>query len=217
VNAEGETFPAVAKANLILAINKKEDSFVAKNVTYSIIQEGNEFYRVVQYQDFATVVNLKGINRFKAAGDGEVTKEMQAAYEAAVKAAETSFDLNGITYYIVKNGKNTSIAVAKDISLVSKLIFNAYSEDTKLDYAFRYAAEKAMNDRQSSFEVNGIAYQMDYNADDNSAVFYLVNGDQKTDYAIASTISINAVVNEFLTIDFRQAAKEAIANNQSKV
>lgn len=215
VNAEGETFPAVAKANLILAINKKEDSFVAKNITYSIIQEGNEFYRVVQYQDFATVVNLKGINRFKAAGDGEVTKEMQAAYEAAVKAAETSFDLNGITYYIVKNGKNTSIAVAKDISLVSKLIFNAYSEDTKLDYAFRYAAEKAMNDRQSSFEVNGTAYQMDYNADDNSAVFYLVNGDQKTDYAIASTISINAVVNEFLTIDFRQAAKEAIANNQT--
>ena len=112
INAEGETFPAIAKAQLILAINKEEESFTAKDVLYSLIKEGEEFYRIVQFQDFATVSNLKGINRFNAVTSEEVSTEMKAAYESAVSAGETSFELNGRIYYITKNGKNTAIAVA---------------------------------------------------------------------------------------------------------
>lgn len=212
MNADGETFPAVAKAQLILAINNGDESFVAKDVTYSVKKEGKDFYRVVQYNDIATVVILKGINRFKAVGSNEVSKDMEAAYDAAMKAGDTSFQLNDITYYIYKDGNNYSIATAKDISLISKLIFNAYSQSTTLDYAFRFAAEKAMNDNTSTFEINGSNYEMDYNQTDNSAVFYQVNEKQRTAYAVASTISINAVVNEFLTIDFREAAKKAVAD-----
>jgi peptide/nickel transport system permease protein len=215
INAEGEKFPSIAKAQLILAINNKKDSFVAKDVTYSVINEGKDFYRVVEYQNFAKVVNLKGINRFNAVGSGEVTKEMKTAYEAAVKAGETSFDLNGTTYYIVNNGKNTLISLGKDISMVSKLIFNAYSPDTALTFAFHLAAEKAMNASTASFDVDGKTYEMEYNPEDNSAVFYIVNGDEKTAYAMASTYSINAVVNEFLTIEFREAAKEAVLTGSS--
>ena len=215
INAEGETFPAIAKAQLILAINKEEESFTAKDVLYSLIKEGEEFYRIVQFQDFATVSTLKGINRFNAVTSEEVSKEMKAAYESAVSAGETSFELNGTIYYITKNGKNTAIAVAKDISLVSKLIFNSYSEETKIDYNFRLIAERAMNENATTFEVNGTIYDMDYNAEDNSAIFYSVNGSEKAEYAIASTISINAVVNEFLTIDFREVATNAIANGEN--
>ncbi|MFT4143980.1 MAG: ABC transporter permease [Mobilitalea sp.] len=215
INAEGETFPAIAKAQLILAINKEEESFTAKDVLYSLIKEGEEFYRIVQFQDFATVSNLKGINRFNAVTSEEVSTEMKAAYESAVSAGETSFELNGTIYYITKNGKNTAIAVAKDISLVSKLIFNSYSEETKIDYNFRLISERAMNENSTTFEVNGTTYEMDYNAEDKSAIFYSVNGSEKAEYAIASTISINAVVNEFLTIDFREAAKDAIANGET--
>ncbi len=215
INAEGETFPAIAKAQLILAINKGEESFTAKDVLYSLIKEGEEFYRIVQFQDFATVSTLKGINRFNAVTSEEVSKEMKAAYESAVNAGETSFELNGTIYYITKNGKNTAIAVAKDISLVSKLIFNSYSEETKIDYNFRLIAERAMNENSTTFEVNGSTYEMEYNAEDRSAIFYSVNGSEKAEYAIASTISINAVVNEFLTIDFRETAKNAIANGET--
>ena len=215
INAEGETFPAIAKAQLILAINKGEESFTAKDVLYSLIKEGDEFYRIVQFQDFATVSTLKGINRFNAVTSEEVSKEMKAAYESAVNAGETSFDLNGTIYYITKNGKNTAIEVAKDISLVSKLIFNSYSEETKIDYNFRLIAERAMNENSTTFEVNGSTYEMEYNAEDRSAIFYSVNGSEKAEYAIASTISINAVVNEFLTIDFRETSKNAIANGET--
>jgi peptide/nickel transport system permease protein len=212
MNAEGETFPSVAKAQLILAINKGEDSFTSKDVKYSLIQEGEDFYRIVQYQDYATVVSLKGINRFTPAGSEEVTAEMKAAYEGAVKAQETSFELNGITYHIIQNGKNTSISEAKEISMVSKLVFDAYSQDTALDYAFRFAAEKAMNERTSSFEVNGTAYEMEYNEENDSAVFYLINGNERTEFVFASNMSINAVGKDFLSIDFKEAVKETISS-----
>lgn len=212
VDAEGEIFPSLAKAQLILAINKGADSFVAKEVQYSLIKEGEEFYRIVQFQDYATVANLKGINRFTAIDSNVVTKDMEAAYTAATTAGETTFDLEGNTYYITKNGKKTSIAIAKEISMVSKLIFNTYSKDTSLDYQFRYAAEKAMNEKAITFEVKDVVYEMELDEEDNSAIFYQVNEQGRMEYAIASHISINAVENDFLTIDFRDMVKETIAN-----
>lgn len=215
VNAEGETFPAVAKAQLILAINKGEEGFIAKDVHYSLIKEGEDFYRIVQFQDYATVANLKGIDRFTAVGTNVVSKDMEAAYTSAVSAEETSFDLEGNTYYITKNGKKTSIAVAKEISMVSKLIFNTYSKDTSLDYQFRYVAEKAMNERAITFEVNEAVYEMELDEENNSAIFYQVNEQGRMEYAIASDISINAVENDFLSIDFRELVKETIANEET--
>lgn len=211
-DAEGETFPSVARAQLILAINKEKESFESGGETYSLVKEGEDFYRVIQFQEVATVVSLKGINRFTAAQGETVSKEMEEAYLAASDAGEKSFELNGITYYINQKGKNTSIAKPKEISIVSKMIFNAYSPDTELDYSFRFAAQKAMNDKETFFEVNGATYEMELDEEDNTAVFYLVEGNTKTEYALVSNVSISAVDNEFLTIDFKEAIIKAIDN-----
>lgn len=210
--AEGESFPSIAKAQLILAINNNEESFVAKDVTYSLIKDGEEFYRIVNYLDVATVVNKKGIIKINPVDGEDVPAEMEDVYIAAHDAGESSFELNGTTYYILQNG---NIAKAKIIGLVTKMIFNAYSQDTVLDYNFRYTAEKAMNDKQTTFEVNGVTYEMELDEEDNQALFYLVDGGQKTEYALASNVSFNAVDNDFLTIDFKEAALEAIDNNET--
>ena len=215
IDAAGETFPAVAKAQLILAINKGNDSFESKGITYSLIKEGEDFYRIIEYQDYATVVSLKGINRFTALGSEVVTKEMEAAYASAQEAEETSFELEGKTYYINKSGKTTSIAFAKVISVASKLVFNTYSQDTALDYDFRYTTEKAMNEKVTEFKVNGTAYEIELDEEDNSAIIYKVDGDERLEYAFASNININTVGSDFLTIDFRDAVKEAIANGDT--
>ncbi len=214
-DAEGETFPSLAKAQLILAINNEETSFVSKDVTYSLIKEGNEFYRVVQFEDVAKVVNLRGINRFTPVEGETFTPEIEAAYLVASEAGEESFDLDGITYYVVKSGTNTSIARAKEISMISKMIFNPYTADTVMDYDFKYAAEKAMNDKVEAFEVNGVNYEMQLDEEDNSAVFYTVNGDEKVEYALVSNVSINAAGNEFLSIDFKEAVLNAIDNGDT--
>ncbi len=215
IDIEGETLPPHAKAQMILTINKGEDSFISNNVTYSLIKEGEDFYRIVQYQDVATVINLRGMNRFNSLGSEEVTDAMIIAFEEASNKGETSFDVDGITYYINQDGKETVIARAKEISLASKLIYNNYAPDTVLDYEFRYAAEKAMNEDLSTFQVNGTSYEMDYDKENNSAVFYLVDGNEKLEYSLASNISINTIDNEFLTIDFKKAAIDAIQNEKS--
>ena len=216
IEAEGETLPAVAKAQLIYAINNGEDSFVAKDVTYSIINEGKDFYRIVQFHDVAKVANLKGISRITPVEGETFTKEMENLYYKAVEEGKNTFEFEGTDYYIINNGSNTSIAVANEISMVSKLIFNAYSEDTVIDYDFRYAAEKAMNEKEPVFEVNGSVFEMELDEDDYSALFYLVKDGQKIEYAIASNVSINAVGKEFLSIDFREAVINAIDNGDTR-
>lgn len=214
-DAEGETFPSVARAQLILAINNEQTSFVSKDVTYSLIKEGNEFYRVVQFEDIARVVNLKGINRYTPVEGEIVSPEMEAAYLAATEAGEQTFDIGDNTYYIISSDGNTSIARAKEVSMISKMIFNAYSPDTVLDYEFRYAAEKAMNEKEQTFEVNGINYEMELNEEDNSAVFYMSNGNERIEYVLVSNVSINAAGNEFLSIDFKEAVLNAIDNGDT--
>lgn len=209
-----ETLPPLAKAQMILAINKGEASFISSDVSYSLIKEGEDFYRIVQYQDIAKVINLRGMNRISPLDSEEVTENMIIAFEEANEKGETSFDLDGITYYINQDGRDTFIARAKEISLASKLIFNTYAPDTVLDYDFRYAAEKAMNEDLLNFQVNGRSFEMDYDKENNLAVFYIVDGGEKLEYSLASNISINTIDNEFLTIDFRMAAIDAIQNEK---
>lgn len=215
IDAEGETFPSVAKAQLILAINKGEESFVSKDVTYSLINEGNDFYRIVQFHDVASVVSLKGISRFTVVEGETVPKDLEAAYVEATSAGDESFELDDVKYYIVQRGKNYVVAKAKEVSMVTKMIFNAYAEDTVLDFDFRYAAEKAMNEKEQSFEVNGVTYEMDLDEEDNTAVFYLIDGSNKTEYALVSNVSINTVDKEFLTIDYKEAVLAAIDNGDT--
>ena len=212
---EGETFPSVARAQLILAINNGDSSFVSNDMTFSLIEEGDQFYRIVQFQDIAKVTNIRGINRISPLGSEEITNEMEIAFEEAMQEGETSFEIDGIIYHINKEGRDTSIAVAKEISLASKKIFSTYEQAIVLDYDFYYAAEKAMNEDVLEFEVNGQVYQMNYDKANNSAIFYLIKGNEKVEYALASNISINAIENEFLTIDFKRAAINALQNDEN--
>lgn len=214
MDAEDETFPPIARAQMIMAINNDENSFIASGVKYSLINEGKDFYRIIQYQDIATVISLRGINRINPLGSEEVTSDMEVAFEEANEKGESTFELEGLTYYINQDGRDTSISLAKEISLASKLIFNSYDQDTVFDYDFRYAAEKAMNENILSFQVNGMSFEMDYDMEIESAVFYLVDGNEKSEYSLASNISINTIDNEFLTMEFKEIAIAAIQNEE---
>ncbi len=215
IDAEGEEFPSVAKAQLILAISKEDESFVSKDVVYTLIKEGEDFYRIFQFQEVASIVNIKGIDRFTPVEGEEISQEIEAAYVAAVASGANNFEIENTEYYIIQNGKRQSIARAKEISLVTKMIFNSYSENTVLEYRFRYEAEKAFNEKTSIFDIDGVTYEMDLNEEDNTAIFYLVQDGQKIEYALVSNVSINAVDKEFLTIDYKEAVLAAIDNEQT--
>ena len=209
---EGKEFPALAKADMILAINKKSDSFTSGNVVYTLIKESEGLYRIVQLKEAGSVMTVKGITSFNQTGDVAFTDSIKEACSTAIAANEQSFEVDGITYVITKNGKIDLISTAEEISIATTMIFNTYEESTNLTSTFKVEAQKAIAQKQTSFEADGLTYSLKIM--DNVALFSL---DGK-EYASASEYSIKAIASDvFLSIDFKLALEQAIKNNETKL
>lgn len=209
---EGKEFPALAKADMILAINKKSDSFTSGNVVYTLIKESEGLYRIVQLKEAGSVMTVKGITSFNQTGDVVFTDSIKEACSTAIAANEQSFEVDGITYVITKNGKIDLISTAEEISIATTMIFNTYEEGTNLTSTFKVEAQKAIAQKQTSFEADGLTYSLKIM--DNVALFSL---DGK-EYASASEYSIKAIASDvFLSIDFKLALEQAIKNNETKL
>lgn len=212
-DAEGAEFPALAKADMILAINKGNSSFASGDVTYTLIKVADGFYRVVKLNEVASVITIKGISNITQTGDVAISDALKAAYTDAVTNKQTDFEVDGITYVVTLDGKKNVISTTEDISTATTMIFNTYSKDTQLSAQFKREAQKAMVAKATTFEADGQNYTCENNTESMSAVF-LVNGEE---YASASQFKVNALASDaFLTIDFKNAVEAAVKAEQSK-
>lgn len=203
--------PAVAKTKLILAINKGEDTFEAKDVIYNLLKEGKDFYRVAEKTSAGTF----------SAKDGKVSgisdSSVKDALEAAIKDGVSSFEVGDTGYYYTLDGDNGILEITKDIEIVSKLMFSTISADTKLDYEFKFKAERAMNGSAEQFDAGGKTYRIEKTEDsegDVSATFYLMENGAETEYASASRFSVTPIGEGiFLTKEFKEAVQAAVSEN----
>lgn len=215
-DAPDQELPAIAKTQAILAINNGEETFESQGVTYSLIKESDECYRVVEMNPVANVTTLGTVSSFKPAEGATVTPELEEAFAEANGKGETSFELDGTQYYISGSGRMLTLSTTKDLCLINKLIFSAYSPDTVLDYNFQVAAERAMIHGDREFTVDGVDYRAEVEKDTNSAVFYRVDGGSESEYAMASHFMVNPVGSStFLTIDFKNRVQEAVNQEES--
>jgi peptide/nickel transport system permease protein len=213
-DAEGAEFPALAKADMILAINKGETSFNSGDVTYTLINEAEGFYRVVKLNDVASAMTVRGISSFNQTGSTAITDSIKEAYTEASTNNKNNFTVEGITYVITQSGKLNKISIAEDISTVSTLIFNTYSKDTQLSADFKLKAQKAVVAKETSFDADGQNYTCELDSESMSAVF-IANGEE---YASASHFNVKAMSSDvFLTIDFKKAIEDAVEKNESKL
>lgn len=215
-DAPGKELPKLAKTQAILAINNGEESFVSQDVTYNLIKESDEFYRVVEMSPVATVTTLGNVASFSSVDGSEISDAVKEAFSQAQKDGETSFKVEGTDYYISGSGRNVTIAVTQDLCMINKLIFSPYSAETTLDYNFQVAAERAMEHGKTEFTVDGVDYKADIDEKTSSAIFYKVEGGQETEYAMASHFTVNPVSSDvFLSIEFKDRVQEAVKNNES--
>lgn len=215
-DADGSELPALAKTQAILAINNGDESFESQGVTYSLIKESDECYRVVEMTPVANVTTLGTISSFVPVEGANVSEELESAFEEALQNEETSFELDGTNYYIGGSGRMLTLSTTQDLCLINKLVFSAYSADTVLGYDFQVAAERAMINGDTEFTVNDTQYKAEMDEDTFSAVFYEVDGGSETEYAMASHFTVNAVAsNVFLSIDFKNRVQEAVNNEES--
>lgn len=203
--AEGKEFPAAAQAQMILAINKEETSFTAKDVTYGLIKKSDDLYYIVQGEQIATTTTVRGAFNYNEIVAGAITDNVKAAYEAAVAANAAEFDADGVHYSISQQGRVSSINVAENIAIASKFVFSGATADIQPSFEFKCAALDAVEAKATSVDIEGITYTIKEN--DEGALFYK-DGEE---YILVSTYNISPA-NEgvFLTLDFRRAALEAI-------
>lgn len=210
-NADGVTLPPAASAQFILAVNNGEESFVSKDLEYTLVKDGEDFYRIFGLAEVAEVSAIKGRYTFKETEEGILSDAVKDACQQALEAEEEFFEAEGMQYRVYRSGKFYTLAQNTELAIATKKIFNTYHADTSLSYEFRYQAELAMNEKKSSFSADGTTYNAEYDEESDSAIFFTTDG---TEYASLSNMSISPLTSgEFLTVDFKQAVTNAIAED----
>ena len=211
---EGLKLPSAAISQFILAVNKKQDTFEAKGIQYSLIEEGQDFYRISGVSEIGKALTLRGISSYTETLEGSLTDTIKAGYEAAVKDGLSEFEVDGIVYLITKIGKENSIGTVQDIALATKRIFNTYANDTTLTYQFKFATLKAIEEDVKNFDVNGIAYTITEGEND-TATISTADG---VNFASVSKLVVRPMSNDvFLSVDFKTLVENAIINGEKSI
>jgi len=213
-NADGVTLPPAASAQFILAVNNGEESFISKDLEYTLVKDGEDFYRIFGLAEVAEVSAIKGRYSFKEAVEGSLSDTVKEACKTAMEAGEEEFEAEGSKFRVYRDGKFYTLAQNTELAIATKKIFNTYSADTTLSYEFRYQAELAMNEKKSSFQADSTTYNAEYDEASASAIFFTSDG---AEYASLSNMAISPLTSgEFLSVDFKQAVTNAIAEDANE-
>ncbi|MDD5937074.1 MAG: ABC transporter permease [Clostridiales bacterium] len=212
--AEGKEFPSAARATMILAVNKGESEFTAMDQTYALTKEGDQFYRISLMDKLATATSLRGIKTIAAVGEKELTSELKTAFETALTNKETSFELDGVTYYINGDAKTSVLSTHEDVAFASMKIFDVYAQDTQLNYNFKLTAQRAISEGASEFTVDGNDYKLE--VEEESAIVYAMVNGTATEYAQITDLIVQPIdSNTFLDITFKALVENAIADGET--
>lgn len=206
--AEGKEFPSVAGARMILAISQGNTTFSEKDVTYTLVQEGKDLYRIEQLFPVATVVSIKGNPSFTPSEGKDVSEAVQQEYRAAMEGGADQFTAEGVNYVILKGGKQNTISVLDTVALAGKKIFDP-SPGVTLSLSFKLAAEKAFAEGASSFTVDGEKYTIEAG---EYAASILSGGEE---YAVMSDYAVRPVEHTQLSLDFIRTVQTAVLGGES--
>ena len=210
--ADGSEFPAAGQQKFILATNKGDATFEADGVTYGLENKGEEYWAIYSAEPVATVLTLKGKSTYKTAGDAEVTDDIKEGYEEAVSNDEDTFEVDGITYSIEKSGRENLITISGEVAFATKKVFSAATSDAQLGFEFQQLALDALENGESSFECDGVKYEMS-TLEGETATEITKDGEV---YATVSGLLVSPQANGvFLSLSFKEAVEQAITEKAS--
>ena len=210
--ADGSEFPAAGQQKFILATNKGDATFEADGVTYGLENKGEEYWAIYSAEPVATVLTLKGKSTYKPAGDAEVTDDIKEGYEEAVSNDEDTFEVDGITYSIEKSGRDNLITISGEVAFATKKVFSAATSDAQLGFEFQQLALDALENGESSFECDGVKYEMS-TLEGETATEITKDGEV---YATVSGLLVSPQANGvFLSLSFKEAVEQAITEKAS--
>ena len=208
---EGEAFGGADQARFLLALAKDQPHFKSGETNFSFIEEGENFYRIVQLELFAE--SLMG--RINPLPGNTLPAGFEDAFKKANEAGNTSFVLDGTTYTLTKELKAIQISTQRDVAIASFSIFDAYnSQDADLinSYDFRFLSESAGVNDSKTFTFDGKIYKIN----EHEGQITIID-DKGEPFAEVSSIIVNPLdQNEFLSVEFKKIARDAINNRVDK-
>ena len=209
--AEGGEFSSLAQSEFILAVNQGDAAFEVSGKSYTLEQLGEDLYLISGTQTAASGLSNKMMTALKPVDGVELPNGWLDAANAAATAGEDGFEFNGVNYIITRSGKEATVGSAAPLALASKKIYDTENSAVKTGFDFRLACETAIAEGKSSFEADGKTYQLEIDPDIGATV--TLDGEM---YALVSNTVVNTYVSgQELSLEFKDAAKEAIADNLS--
>lgn len=211
--AEGMTYGNAAHARFILARNRGDSFFTHDGEEYSIIQEAEDFYRVVLTDPKAQITYIRGVMSLTPIEDGLVfEEELQLAIREAIDAEQTNFIFGDEQYTLTRQGRDYVLGTIKDVAIESLLIADGISSNEDLGFEFKFLLEKTLKSGDSlSFMFEGDTFQIE--EDDNVASVYKIVGNEREQYALISQMAVRPISTDvILTIEFKTALEQAIVD-----
>lgn len=209
--AAGEEFNSAARAQFLLALSKNNTVFSSDDNEYYIAPEGENAYRIMRLETVAEVL----LGRLNPVGRPTLSTIFQEAYAEAEENQEDSFVVEGELYRIIQDRKVTKVYTEHNIAIATLNIYDAFhKEDIDFinSFEFVFACEEAMAEEENGFTAGYLDYTIHY--EDSQAIILDAAGEE---FAVVSNIIVNPLdQSEFLSVDYKTTAREAIMDNQSK-
>ena len=166
-SADGQEFGSILQAQLVLAVQTNKDSFTYKNVTYTVTEEGPDFYSV----SIRGGANIGIAYKDVASSSNEGEKLPYALQFAALKAytnGETAFTAGGQDYTITEDGG--VLQGGNEVAYVSRYVVNAIMGDVFLTRDFKDQLITCIESGAEDFYFTGedgetYDYKVSYNPD----------------------------------------------------
>ena len=120
--------------------------------------------------------------------------------------------MDGITYSIEKSGRENLITISGEVAFATKKVFSAATSDAQLGFEFQQLALDALENGESSFECDGVKYEMS-TLEGETATEITKDGEV---YATVSGLLVSPQANGvFLSLSFKEAVEQAITEKAS--
>ncbi|MDY4519330.1 MAG: ABC transporter permease [Candidatus Spyradocola sp.] len=206
---DGQAFDSLAQSKFILALNTGAATFEAQGKTYSFEQKGQDLYVVNGTAEVARGMSNKMMTAVKPVEGVTLPDGFEAAANEAIKAGQTAFEFEGVNYVVTIEGKEASVGTGSPVALASKTVYDTVDSSIETGFDFRLAAETAMQAGATSFEADGVTYGLSVEPEVGATITR--DGEM---IALASNTVVNSYISgQVLTLEFKDAAKEAIADD----